>query len=145
MIQQNELTDIYDGGMGTDDPIPKPKVVGKFKEGVTPVAGASTPVQHTSGVDVNAYREKLPGGVYDYQDIDRLRGENQSAWDKWGNMAAGIIPKIGTSFLEGVGYLGALATEWQDGRDYSNGLTEWAKDPLGHWPWWVAPSRRASL
>lgn len=138
MITPNELDNIYDKGTGPGDETP-PKMAPLRKS-----VGASTakPVMDAiakrdpsfdfgkgSQYNPDEFNNYLKEGLYEAKGNPYfMRGEAQSAWDKWGNMAAGIVPKIGTSLVETMGLLGSLATEWGDDRDYSNGMTQWAKE-----------------
>lgn len=129
-------TTVYDKGVGPEDPLPKPAVAPKrsAQDAMNTIGPNSleteryNPNVHTSRVNPDEYAPHMTAGVYDNQDINQQRGENQSAWDKWGNMLAGVVPKIGTSLAEGIGYMGSLVSEHGDDRDYSNAMTEWAKD-----------------
>ena len=64
----------------------------------------------------------------------RLRALNQGGWEQTKRSLGNLLPNIAAGILENVGYLAALATEWGDERDYTNGLVEWSqsvKDPFG--------------
>jgi len=125
-----ELNDIYDGGKGAGDPDPVKPPLPKGKpapmSGLADNPNSSTRVSHYDPAEYNGY---LKGGLYENQgDPNLRRGAAQSAGDKWVNMLAGLLPKFGTSLVEGIGYMGAALSEFGDDRDYSNPMTEWAKE-----------------
>lgn len=64
--------------------------------------------------------------------IFKQRARNQSAGEQFIRTAGNLIPNIGLGLLENAGYLGELVLDREG--DYSNALTEWAKEkrnPLG--------------
>lgn len=63
-------------------------------------------------------------GVYEDRNLDVLRGEEQSGWDKFGNAIVQTAGKFGTQLLDMAGGIGSLATQWGDNRNYKNGFTE---------------------
>lgn len=132
MLTIEQLNNIYDEGVqdgpgpGPGPKAPKPIKIGDFKKYMeqTPARLATTKSGQTSAVNVEDYKGYNTEGVYSNRDINAVRGENQSALDKWGNFVPRAIAKVATGVIEGIGYAGALLTEWGDDRDYSNGLTE---------------------
>lgn len=129
----NDYNDIYDRGLGPGDPTTTP--IKPVKPGKHIVSG---PIQDrnlgsplvASDYDPEKYIGYLTDGLHESQgDPDLMRGEAQSAWDKWGNMLAGAIPKIVTSFAENLGYLGNLPgmLSSSDDNDFSNGLVDAAR------------------
>jgi hypothetical protein len=67
-------------------------------------------------------------------DNEKLRAQDQGFWETLGIKAANFIPNVITGMGEMAGYMGALATEWGEDRDYTNSLTELmqqAKNPFG--------------
>lgn len=133
MITQDELDNIYDKGQGPSDPAtqgPKPRILGGSNS--TPTGTAAPRIMQPSGnnamrdsnVPTEDYTGYIKNGIFEDQgDLNLRRGENQSAWDKWGNMLARVVPKMALGLVENVGYLGALLGESGDNRDYSNPLT----------------------
>lgn len=80
------------------------------------------------------YIDYMPEGVYSDTNIDRKRAANQSFGEQAARTLGNLVPNIITGLGESVGYLGALATEWGDDRDYTNALTKSmqdAKNPFG--------------
>jgi len=80
------------------------------------------------------YIDYMPEGVYSDSNIDAKRAANQSFGEQAARTLGNLVPNIVTGLGESVGYLGALATEWGDDRDYSNWLTtsmQAAKNPFG--------------
>lgn len=64
--------------------------------------------------------------------IFKQRARNQSGGEQFIRTAGNLIPNIGLGLLENAGYLGELILDKEG--DYSNALTEWAKEkrnPLG--------------
>ena len=111
---------------GIEDPL-KPKPKGKVEKLPDLSSLSSTPEEGLSGIRQNyAYDD------YNFQpklnaDNDKLRAQAQTGWQQAGRFFGNLLPNIGASMLENVGYLGSLASEWGDDRDYSNWLTD-----LGH-------------
>jgi len=128
MLTIEELNNIYDQGVdGPGDPVPKPKPmkIEDFQRSLREdVTSRSAKFGETSPIDIEPYKGYNTEGVYPSRDINAIRGENQSSWDKWGNFVGRTLAKTATGIVEGIGYAGSLLTEWGDDRDYSNGLTE---------------------
>jgi hypothetical protein len=134
MPDPKDLNSIYDPN-GVNDPVPVPKVkprsLDELHKGVMRTyTKAGTPEE----VDVSEYIDYMPGGVYTTRKpIDFIRGENQTVGEKLWRRTANLIPNIAAGLVEGVGYLGALATEWGDDKDYSNWLTQGAAAMKNSW------------
>lgn len=132
----DQLQNVYDGGIdqkGLENvpqpPKAKPVHINDFLSNVsnTPIAQSQVKGGGVSSVNVEPYKGYNTEGVFGNRDFNAVRGEAQSAWDKWGNFLLRTTAKVGTGLVEGLGYAGALVSEWRDDKDYSNGLTELAK------------------
>lgn len=77
-----------------------------------------------TNVDISSYLPYLKNGVNSDFDIDRKRAENQRWYEQVAKGAGNAVINTATGLAEGIGYLGSLATEWGDDRDYSNALTK---------------------
>ncbi|MBI2283315.1 MAG: hypothetical protein HYU71_06380 [Bacteroidetes bacterium] len=67
-------------------------------------------------------------------DNQLLRAQDQKWYEQAGLAIGNGVANTVTGLLEGMGYLGSLATEWGDDRNYSNALTETMRNwhnPLG--------------
>lgn len=120
MIQTEELDNIYDGGYGNDDY--KPPVPSK----------ETAPLSYTrqSEYDPQKFKTLLPEGLQEAQGNPYFRmGERQSAVQKWLNVVPRTLGKIGTGFVQGIGYIPEL---WDSDHDYQNGLTT-AMDDANSW------------
>lgn len=120
MIQTEELDNIYDGGYGNDDY--KPPVPSK----------ETAPLSYTrqSEYDPQKFKTLLPEGLQEAQGNPYFRmGERQSAVQKWLNFVPRTLGKIGTGFVQGIGYIPEL---WDSEHDYQNGLTT-AMDDANSW------------
>jgi hypothetical protein len=109
-------------------------------------------------VGVNSQSNRLPGDIsidqnegmsgkqqsFKYDDYrfqpkldannDKLRAQDQGFWESAGIKLGNLVPNIVGGALENIGYLGSLAGEWGDNRDYNNWLTQAGKaikNPLG--------------
>jgi hypothetical protein len=126
----NDLNDIYDGEVDEFNfkpvtPSAPEKNGGSFQfkpiNNPTHIGG----VAHTSPVNVGKFSGYIDHGVYDHQNINKLRGEGQSAWDKIANVVPRTAGKTLTQIVEGFGYIPEIFTN-NDG-DYSNDLTKAAQ------------------
>ena len=127
----DELNDIYDDG-GDDEKVSPPSKrykIPSLNDLDTPesIAANQSNMSGVSSLNIRPYADYLPEGVAQDRNIDLIRGQNQSAWSKLGYFIPRTLAKIGTGLIEGIGYTGALLTEWGDDRDYSNALTEMAR------------------
>jgi type VI protein secretion system component Hcp len=86
-------------------------------------------------VDLSEYTPYLGGAaIYPSDDLELRRAKAQSGLEQTGRTLGNLLPNIGLGIIESAGYLGALAIEWGDDRDYSNDLTKFAQEnrnPLG--------------
>jgi molybdopterin-guanine dinucleotide biosynthesis protein A len=133
-----DLTDIYDKGLGTNDPPPESNIKPQANapQSTVPMVDVSEvyrPASADMGRGVTAYDPSAYTGYLNEPlylakgDPNERRGLAQSGWEKTGNFALQTIGKTATTFLEGLGHMGSLAFEWGDRRDYSNSLTESAQ------------------
>jgi len=93
---------------------------------------SSSPMVISKGIlDVEDFKFQPIYGSDNY----RRRAINQSWSEQLGKTLASTVANIPIGIIRDLGYLGALATEWGDERDYSNALTEWAEKArnIGGW------------
>lgn len=76
------------------------------------------------GLNPKEYDFNLKTGI----DNNLLRAQNQGGWESLGIAAANFIPNVVATVAEQVGSFGSLVSEWGENRDYTNALTELAKE-----------------
>ena len=100
------------------------------KIGSSPVEGAGISPGAPVNISFDDFRFQPKINADNYT----LRAQDQKWYEQLGLGLGNAVLNTATGLAEGIGYLGALATDWGDDRDYSNALTEtmqsW-KNPLG--------------
>ena len=90
-----------------------------------PIAG--TGEVETPGLDWSEYEDYTgTAGISIADDMNKLRAQNQSGLEKTLKAVGNIPLNIGFGILETAGYLGEFAFDWDDSKDYTNGLIEFA-------------------
>src|SRR6478609_3249106 len=103
-----------------DDPLAQFK---RLKPNVLDPVSAKSLAQSQGFKGDSSYDEGLAFGL----DQGLLRANNQGIGGEAGNALLQTVPGIGLGILENIGYLGDLAFDWDNSKDYTNGLVELAK------------------
>ncbi len=102
-VKSNDLTDLSKEGILFSDPVEQFGDTGVFDS------------KFDTGIN--------PGNI---KNLESIRTVLQPVTDQVANASIKTLLGAGLGIVENVGYLGELVFDWEENKDYSNALTEWA-------------------